>query len=659
MAVGLLCRKAVTVALRPVLLLYLVIWVAAMTCAAAGEKSFGTLAQTEQGAVDGFAISDFRTVAWLGIPYARPPVGTLRWKAPRELERRDHALIAKSYASPCFQTGTPSSEDCLYLNIWRPDSQERKLPVLVYIHGGSNINGSGEGSWYTVAHYYNVVVVTFNYRLGPMGWFLHPSLLSGDPKDDSGNFGTLDQIKALEWVQNNIEKFGGDGRNITLAGASAGAQNVTYLMHCALAKGLFQKVIIESDYPGIRPVSAAYKSSKQVLYNLLVADGVAPNTEAAKLHVESRMTNAEIRNYLYGKTPKQIIRAYSNAEMGAIDWGDFFRDDIHVGHNHIPPPLVQAPENRPEFVYVIGDGFVLPKGIDFADFSAGHVFPKPMMLGTTKNENHAFNATWPFNFQQGKSLTALVTEAVEGTNPAYHRLQKFYDAFGQHNADTFKQNYSFATDLIDELDTYLGAQMPARHMAAIRTAPKSPIYVYRFDWASNPAKNYKIPFEDAWIFYNGSLHTSESNFFYQNFFGLTQNHTEEGYEYTADNIEGRQALSLAIRSYLKGFLKDRKGRIAKNGGQPAAWEPWTKDKEQFIVFDADHATINVHMSDADISRTPEHLYAAHAAHRNEAVRDFIEYYVLWAWNWNWYPNSTVGHFDTSPGPNALFNPAKP
>jgi len=140
-----------------------------------------------------------------------------------------------------FSRGTPSSENCLYLNIWRPDTSEQKLPVFVYIHGGSNIDGSGEGSWYTVAHHYNVVVVTFNYRLGPMGWFLHPALLTGDPKNDSGDFGTLDQIKALEWVQKNIDKFGGDRANVTLVGASAGAQNVTYLMHSPSRKTYSKK----------------------------------------------------------------------------------------------------------------------------------------------------------------------------------------------------------------------------------------------------------------------------------------------------------------------------------------------------------------------------------------------------------------------------------
>jgi para-nitrobenzyl esterase len=652
------CRKAASVTLRPIGLL-LIIMLAAMNCFAAETKSFGTLAETGQGAVDGLAIADFQTVAWLGIPYASPPVGNLRWKAPQDPSSRGRVLNTRSYGRPCSQGGTPSSENCLYLNIWRPDTSEQKLPVFVYIHGGSNIDGSGEGSWYTVAHHYNVVVVTFNYRLGPMGWFLHPALLTGDPKNDSGDFGTLDQIKALEWVQKNIDKFGGDRANVTLVGASAGAQNVTYLMHSPLAKDLFQKAIIESNYPGIRPASAAYKSSKQVLYNLLVADGIAPNAKAAKIHVELHMTEREIRDYLYGKKPAEIAKAYFNADRGDINWGDLYRDDIVTGNDRIPPPLMQAVENRPEFVYAIGDGHVLPKGIPFADFSEGHVFPKPMIVGTTKNENNMWNAYWPFNFQEGKSLSGLVAEAVRGTNPAYQHLQKFYDVFGQHNADAFKQNYKFATELIDEVDTYLGSQMPARHMAAIKTAPKVPIYVYRFDWGSDPNKTYKIPFEDAWVFYNGSIHVSESDFFYQSFFGLKKEDTLNDSQYTAGNLEGRKALSLAIKPYLNEFLHDRQGRIATGAGQHGEWKPWSENEEQFIVFDADYAKADVHMSRIGISRKPEELYAAHAANRNEAVRDFIEYYVLWAWHWNWYPNSTVGHFDTSPGPNPLFNPAKP
>jgi para-nitrobenzyl esterase len=332
---------------------------------ARSPESFGRTVQTEQGPVQGLVIDGFHTVAWLGIPYALPPVGNLRWKSPQDPAQRSQVFGAKAYGNPCPQTDPKSSEDCLYLNIWRPDTDQKNLPVFFYIHGGSNIDGSGEGHWYAVARHYNVVAVTINYRLGPMGWFLHPAFLTGDPKDDSGNFGTLDQIKALEWVQRNIERFGGDKTNVTLAGASAGAQDVSYLMHSALAKDLFHKAIIESNYPGIRPISAAYKLSKQVLYNLLVADGVVPDSKAARAHA-SRMTNQEIRDFLYRKSPAEIAKAYSSPDLGPINWGDLFRDDIRRETGHLPPPLVQNTDNRPEFVYVIGDGYVLPKDYTLA-----------------------------------------------------------------------------------------------------------------------------------------------------------------------------------------------------------------------------------------------------------------------------------------------------
>lgn len=624
------------------------------------KDRFGTLVKTQQGLVRGEIIEEFNTVVWKGLPYAQAPVGALRWKAPRDPEPWGEVLDAGEYGNRCLQRSSQSSEDCLYLNVWRPNTKKKNLPVFVYIHGGSNTGGSGEGSWYTVAHHFEAVVVTLNYRLGPMGWFLHPALLSGDFQDDSGNFGTLDQIKALEWVQENIKHFGGDKKNVTLAGASAGAQNVSYLMHTHLAEDLFHKALIESNFPGIRPVSAAYKSSKQVLYNLLVADGTVPDAVAAKAYVESSMTDEQIKDYFYGKTAREIRDVYSNAWWGGINWGDFFRDDIVAGSDYNPPPLVQASENRPEFVYVIGDGYVLPDDIDFADFSEGSVFPKPMIVGVTKNENNFWNAWWPFNYQRGKSLEALITEAVEGTNPAYGYLQDFFDAYGEKDTEVFKENYKFGTELIDEVDTYLGAVLSARNMAAIKTKPKANIYVYRFDWGSDPEKTYEIPFEDAWVFYLGAIHVAESDFFYQKFFGLADGGSVEGkYEYTNSNLEGRKALSMAIRSYLYEFIHNNKGKIKKRKDQPVKWKPWTKKKERFIVFDADYASADISMNDSDIARTPEELYQAHLDHPNDTVKDFIEYYIMWSWHWNWYPNASVGPYDTSPGPNILFDPENP
>lgn len=642
--------------------------------AAGAKDGFDTIVETKYGTVEGRVIEDFETVVWKGIPYAAPPVGAARWKAPGDPQPWSGVRDAGDYGNRCYQRRR-GEEDCLYLNVWRPNRKDRtNLPVFVYIHGGSNTGGSGEGSWYTVAHHYDAVVVTLNYRLGAMGWFYHPALRTGDPIDDSGNLGTLDQIKALQWVQQNIARFGGDPKNVTLAGASAGAQNVSYLMHTALAKDLFHKALLESNFPGIRPVSAATKSSKQVLYNLLVADGVAADSAAAKTHVETGMSDQDIVDYFHGKTAKEITDVYSNAYWGGINWGDFYRDDIVAGSNFTPPPVVQASEDRPEFVYCIGDGHVLPDDLSFADFSKGHVFPKPAVIGTTKNENNFWNADWPFNFQQGKSLDTLITEAVTNSNPAYGYLAEFYSKFGSTN-DEFMENYLFGTELIDEVDTYLGAQLSARNLARARRSfrddddddddsgarrwSKVPIYVYRFDWGSDPEKDYRIPFEDAWVFYKGAVHVAEADFFYQRFFGLADGGSVTRYQYSDENLAGRKALSLATKAYLRAFIHHPKGKINNKPGQPVAWLPWTAKNERFIVFDADHASADVHMNDSDITRTPEELFAAHAAHPNETVRDFIEYYIMWSWHWNWYPNASVDPFDTAPGPNSLFDPANP
>ena len=176
-----------------------------------------TTVQTNYGKVQGSIIEDFAVVSWKGIPYAEPPTNDLRWKAPQNPESWDGIRDATEYANNCNRG---RQEDCLYLNVWspvknlngQPNTSRGKghlLPVFFYIHGGSNTGGSGQGSWYTVAHHYNAVVVSINYRVGAMGWFSHPALNTGDPIDDSGNYGLLDQVKALQWVQDNIAAFFG------------------------------------------------------------------------------------------------------------------------------------------------------------------------------------------------------------------------------------------------------------------------------------------------------------------------------------------------------------------------------------------------------------------------------------------------------------------
>ncbi len=199
-------------------------------------------------------------IVFRGIPYAAPPVADLRWRAPQPVPPWRDLRSAAAFGSACSQKvglsleggGDPGplSEDCLFLNVWTPRAEPgAKLPVMVWFHGGALIFGAGSLKLYDGAALarQGVVVVTVNYRLGPLGYFVHPALDRVAPRGPA-NFGLLDQIAALHWVQRNIEAFGGDAQQVTLFGQSAGAQSVLALMASPLSRGLFQRAVAQSPY---------------------------------------------------------------------------------------------------------------------------------------------------------------------------------------------------------------------------------------------------------------------------------------------------------------------------------------------------------------------------------------------------------------------------
>lgn len=229
----------------------------------------------EQGKVQGVYNADKSVEVFAGIPYAKPPVGELRWREPQSPEAWDGVLQADTFAPmsmqprnlPIYDSLTqiigfhdyeittddnyiePVSEDSLYLNIWKPSDKKNDLPVLVYIHGGSLQTGqpwyadySGEGLAKN-----GIIVVNMGYRLGIFGYYANEELAQESTNGTTGNYGLLDQIKALEWIRDNIKSFGGDPDNITLAGESAGAACVSALCTSPLAKNLFKRVILESS----------------------------------------------------------------------------------------------------------------------------------------------------------------------------------------------------------------------------------------------------------------------------------------------------------------------------------------------------------------------------------------------------------------------------
>lgn len=197
--------------------------------------------------------------AFLGIPYAAPPVGANRWREPQPVAPWQGVRDASRYGPACqqgvpapwgpyteeFLAAGPMSEDCLTLNVWKPRGSEQRLPVLVFIHGGGFGGGSGTMPIYAGARLaaQGAVVVTLNYRVGVFGFLAHPALTAESPMGTSGNYGLLDQIAALHWIKANAARFGGDPANVTISGESAGAASVADLMISPLAQGLFAKAV--------------------------------------------------------------------------------------------------------------------------------------------------------------------------------------------------------------------------------------------------------------------------------------------------------------------------------------------------------------------------------------------------------------------------------
>jgi para-nitrobenzyl esterase len=225
--------------------------------AKSNAQSSSPTVSTSSGVVRGVTEGDVSS--FKGIPYAAPPVGAFRWRPPQPVTPWKGALDASKFGPNCAQAGwgakpgtiaEGSSEDCLYLNIWKPANSiaSAKLPVMVWIHGGGFTGGSGSSpqNYGDALTRQGVILVNINYRLGRLGFFAHPALRAEYPEEPKGNYGYMDQIAALKWIKANIAAFGGDPENVTIFGFSAGGVSVHSLLTIPAAKGLFHKLISES-----------------------------------------------------------------------------------------------------------------------------------------------------------------------------------------------------------------------------------------------------------------------------------------------------------------------------------------------------------------------------------------------------------------------------
>jgi para-nitrobenzyl esterase len=258
----------------------------------------GPLVGTQEGIVQGFISNG--VAEFLGVPYAEPPVGTLRWKPPKNHAPWSGVLKTQAYAPICalittlgvFSGPANNNEDCLYLNVFTPNlDPSAKLPVIVWIHGGGNVDGETPGyDGSKMASDGKTVVVTMEYRLNLMGFLAHPAL------DDEGhlfaNYGILDQQAVLKWVKRNIAKFGGDKNNVTLGGQSAGALDTGINMISPLAAGMFQRGLCESFCP-VFPL-ATKASAETIGVSFSVAAGCGSGTGSATAKCLRNLTSAQV-----------------------------------------------------------------------------------------------------------------------------------------------------------------------------------------------------------------------------------------------------------------------------------------------------------------------------------------------------------------------------
>ena len=326
--------------------------------------------KTSGGFVSGVDVSDGAVRAYKGIPFAKPPVGNLRWREPHPVEPWTGTLAADKFGASCMQPNPtpghslftrifytpikPTSEDCLYLNVWTTASIGEKRPVMVWIPGGGFRGGSSSVEIYDGAELAKkgVVLVSINYRLWKFGFLASPELSTESEHHASGNYGLLDQIAALQWVKENIAAFGGDPDNVTIFGQSAGSVAANYLMMSPLAKGLFHRVIGESG-GGFAPAVSGSPALRGLFISWLQSLADA-EVAGSKLMTALRVSNlAELRQ----KSAEDILAVPS--------------------------------ATRFELAIPILDRYVLPATADEI-FAAGRQNDVPLLLGSTADEGSNF-----------------------------------------------------------------------------------------------------------------------------------------------------------------------------------------------------------------------------------------------------------------------------
>lgn len=509
---------------------------------AGGHAAGDPVAQTEAGALRGTYVGS--ATVFRGIPYARPPVGELRWQAPepampwngvRDATRPGSACaqapggltpffapMAKEYGWSFEEAPVQSSEDCLYLNVWVPEwPPKHALPVMVWLHGGANRVGSGTQRTYDGISLTarGVVLVTLNYRLGALGFFSHPELTAKSPRHSSGNYGLLDQIAALGWVQRNIAQFGGDPQNVTLFGESAGAIDAAMLMTSPLSRDLFRRVISESG-PAFGP---AQTLSQAEAFGKAVSELARGDPHL---------------------TPLKRLRGMPAPEVEKL--------------------VVQAKEHftGDTSLFTI-DGWVLPQSPQRV-FLSGSIQKVGLLIGLNGRELSAFRiqaaaAGKASGNQKGRVEPGALKKFADASRPFFGIWTK--PAIALYLGNILVRRAAG----LDQAANDLVVACPVGAMAALTNAAGQRVFVYRFDRAI-PGKG------EAEL---GAFHSLEVPYV----FGALRDPTWRWLPFTPDDA----ALSNLIQTYWTNFAKS---------GNPNApglpnWPAWSDAKKEFLEVKKD------------------------------------------------------------------------
>ncbi|MDW6004951.1 carboxylesterase/lipase family protein [Vibrio mangrovi] len=406
-----------------------------------------TVVETDYGLVQGE--QNGPVISYKGIPYAQPPVGELRWRAPQPAESWDGVLQAKDFANDCLQASFPGdtsqmnnerSENCLFLNVWKPAEPSRTLrPVMVWIHGGGFVNGGSSAPTYDGTSFAEngVVMVSFNYRLGRFGFFAHPALTAAQEESVLGNYGFMDQIAALKWVKENIAQFGGDPNRVTVVGESAGGVSIHVLLTSPLAENLFDQAIIQSGAG--RTLSSRYISKENE------ETGAAPAETAGILFAKKFNISGE------GPDTLEALRALPAEDVvSGLNMMNMGGDPTYSGPMRDEKLIIDHPQNI---------------------YSSGHALTVPVMLGATTAEIS--------NMSLFPRVPETVDEALAIFGPFRAELARY--AYGVTNDTTVMA-------LAQDIGRDSAMVEPARFIMREAVKQGQPVYGYRFGYVADSLK---------------------------------------------------------------------------------------------------------------------------------------------------------------------------